>query len=58
MTQSFENKMRASAEAFGIELDESKLEQLYTYYEMLVEKNKVCLLYTSSLTGHITFPRS
>ena len=41
MTQSFEDKMRASAKAFGIELDESKLEQLYTYYEMLVEKNKV-----------------
>ena len=41
MTQSFEKNMSEAAAGLGIQLDEMKLSQLYTYYEMLVEKNKV-----------------
>ena len=34
-------RLREKAAAFGIELSDHQLEQFETYYEMLVEKNKV-----------------
>ena len=34
-------RLREKAAAFGIELSDHQLEQFQTYYEMLVEKNKV-----------------
>lgn len=34
-------RLREKAAAFGIELSAHQLEQFETYYEMLVEKNKV-----------------
>lgn len=41
MTESFKKDMLGSAEGLGIMLDETKLEQLYIYFERLVEKNRV-----------------
>ena len=34
-------RLREKAAAFGIKLSDHQLEQFETYYEMLVEKNKV-----------------
>ena len=34
-------RLREKAAAFGIELSDHQLEQFQTYYEMLIEKNKV-----------------
>lgn len=41
MTDKFADQMNRELKQLGIELTQTKLEQFYTYYEMLVEKNKV-----------------
>ena len=41
MTDSFRKTVTGEASAFGIELSEDKLSKLYSYYRMVVEKNKV-----------------
>ena len=41
MTDNFREKVIRGAEGFEISLDTLQLEQLYEYYIMLVEKNKV-----------------
>ena len=54
MTATFRQQMDRESGLLGIRLSEKPIEQFFTYYEMLVEKNKVmnltaitCLLYTS-----------
>ena len=41
MTDTFYNRLKEQAEALGIQLSDTQIEQLFTYYEMLVETNKV-----------------
>ena len=41
MTDTFYNRLKEQAEALGICLSEAQMEQLFTYYEMLIETNKV-----------------
>lgn len=41
MTDNFRKTVTGEANAFGIELSEDKLSKLYSYYRMVVEKNKV-----------------
>ena len=41
MTDTFYNRLKEQAEALGIRLSDTQIEQLFTYYEMLVETNKV-----------------
>ena len=41
MTDTFYHRLKEQAEALGIQLSDSQIEQLFTYYEMLVETNKV-----------------
>ena len=40
-------KFKHGLEELRIALTDHQIEQFLQYYEMLVEKNKVCLLYTS-----------
>lgn len=49
MTESFSNQMKRELGQLGIELSEKQMEQFFTYYEMLVEKNKVMNL--TAITG-------
>ncbi len=41
MTENFEKKIKKGAETFGISLTEEQISQLFRYYEMLIEKNRV-----------------
>ena len=41
MTEAFAKNMRAALEILDLRLNDKQLLQLFTYYEMLVEKNKV-----------------
>lgn len=41
MTDTFYHRLKKQAEALGIRLSDTQIEQLFTYYEMLVETNKV-----------------
>ena len=41
MNESFYNRLTASAAELGITINDPQVSQLYTYYEMLIEKNKV-----------------
>ena len=41
MTDTFYNRLKEQAEALGIQLSDTQIEQLFIYYEMLVETNKV-----------------
>ena len=41
MTEQFEQKVKSGAEKLGIHLNRETTAQLYRYYEMLIEKNKV-----------------
>ena len=41
MTDTFRQQMDRELGLLGIKLSEKQLEQFFTYYEMLVEKNKV-----------------
>ena len=41
MTETFRIQMMQESAQLGITLSDSQLEQFYSYYEMLVEKNKV-----------------
>lgn len=41
MTDTFYSRLKEQAEALGIQLSDTQIEQLFTYYEMLVETNKV-----------------
>ena len=41
MNESFYNRLTASAAELGITINDLQVSQLYTYYEMLIEKNKV-----------------
>ncbi|HBP24326.1 MAG TPA: 16S rRNA (guanine(527)-N(7))-methyltransferase RsmG [Oribacterium sp.] len=41
MTETFYNRLKEQSEALGIQLSDTQIEQLFTYYEMLVETNKV-----------------
>lgn len=41
MTDTFENQMVSEAEEFGLTLSREQTEQLFMFYEMLMEKNKV-----------------
>ncbi len=41
MTDNFETKVKQGSEALGISLSSGQIAQLFSYYEMLVEKNKV-----------------
>ena len=49
MSEIFLNRLTASAAEMGLSLDGRTAAQLYTYYEMLVEKNKVMNL--TAITG-------
>ena len=46
MTDTFYHRLKEQAEALGIRLSDTQIEQLFTYYEMLVETNKVMNLTT------------
>lgn len=46
MTERFSEQMKRELQQFGIELSENQMKQFFTYYEMLVEKNKVMNLTT------------
>lgn len=41
MTDSFKNNMSAAAEGLGVSLSNEQINQLFIYYELLIEKNKV-----------------
>lgn len=41
MTDTFYSRLKEQAEALGIQLSDTQIEQLFTYYEMLVETNQV-----------------
>lgn len=41
MTERFREQLNRESLAFGIELSDQQMEQLYRYYEMLINKNKV-----------------
>lgn len=41
MTDTFAGQMKRDMEQLGIDLSDNQMEQFFTYYEMLVEKNKV-----------------
>ncbi len=41
MKETFYNRLTVSAEELELSIDETTAAQLYTYYEMLIEKNKV-----------------
>ena len=41
MTETFLDQMKRELDQLGIRLSEHQMDQFFTYYEMLVEKNKV-----------------
>lgn len=41
MTETFAGQMKRDMEQLGIDLSDKQMQQYFTYYEMLVEKNKV-----------------
>ena len=41
MTETFLDQMKRELDQLGIRLSEHQIDQFFTYYEMLVEKNKV-----------------
>ena len=53
MTDTFRKKMEYELGLLGISLSDQQLEQFYTYYQMLVEKNKVMNLTAITEEGDV-----